>query len=312
MVYPLGTMFKAIFIKTSLVFLGFFCFSILSTAQSPSTQTINQSGDVTPSAAPTKPAQTAPVTASSDNSINAQAPAQPVMQAKSSDLTVNPNSAGQNISGDASKPGQIGMGVPLKPGLPVQHLMPNQVEENLKLSLISRLGGFDLRKLKAINWPPVDIIKHKDSEYADLDTIKDPKQLKKRLYDRCVDYVQAYENYVKEQFGGTSIGAQFSIQCDIYATVLEGAPYSAVDPLFDIPNEALTRRLDQATFSLYMANTSGGLRRSAALESYLKSYEASLFGLIGVPIQFSFLIMQIMMVLLLGISGFLLYKKIRE
>lgn len=317
MMYPLSTMFKAIFIKSSLVFLGIFCFSLLSLAQPATTQVTGKSADVT-QAAPAKPAAAAATVQSAQvnpAAATAVAPSQPSL--RSGDVTTQapepaatPISATNQpfpppptVSGDP-KGGQAGQ-------LPPQHLMPAQIEERIKNSLISRMSTIDLRKLKSIKWPPLDLIKHKDADYADLDTIKDTKLLKKRLNERCVDYVQAYENYVKETYGAANVGTQFSIQCDIYSAILEDAQFSTTDPFFDVPNEGLLRRLDQITYALYTAQSNGSLVRATIVENYLKSYDSSLFGLAGIPIEFSFLASQILMIILLGLSGFLLFKVIR-
>lgn len=298
-------MFKAIFIKSSLVFLGIFCYALFALAQSPNTAASNKSGDATQATPETTQPTVQPI---SSDVTSAASPSQSTVTAPNQGNQV---ATTQKISGDPTiKPAPAVLGAQSTAGV-----LPGQPEllqeEKLRMGLILRMNGFDLRKLKDIKWPPIDLLKSKDAQYADLDKIKDPKALRKRLHERCVDYVQAYENYVREQYVTGSLGIQFSINCDIYSAVLEDAVYSSIDPIFDVPNEALTRRLDLVTFAIHTATSNGSLKRSALHENYLKSYETSVFGLVGVPIQFSFLVMQILMILLFGISGFLLYRTFR-
>ncbi|MEQ1723544.1 MAG: hypothetical protein ABL930_10240, partial [Pseudobdellovibrio sp.] len=188
------------------------------------------------------------------------------------------------------------------------------IEEKAKTSVMTRFGNFDLRKLRAFKWPPVDLLKDQKEKYKDLDTLKDQLKIKQKLQERCLDYVMAYEEAIRQEIGvnNFNFGTQFTVNCDIYSELIKSEPMSQTDPIFDIPNEGLIKKLDQAAFMHFTANTAGNIRRTKAVENLLKAHESSLFGLLGMPLSFSFLVTQVILVIVLCISLFLLYKKIRE
>jgi hypothetical protein len=234
-----------------------------------------------------------PATPSVTNSLLAEKPA-----VTSADVT----NAAPTAAAPESAPGS-------KPVI----LPQNNNPEKMKMLFATRFLNFDLRKLSSIKFPPLDLLKDQEEKYKDVHFIKDPQLFKQRIKEACLDYVVAYEESIRKELGSkVNFGTQFSINCDIYAELLKSEPMDDGNTAFEIPNEGLLRRLDQVAYSQFIMKTNDGLKRLQAVENLIKAHETSLFGLAGIPISFSFLLTQVILVIVLAISLFLLYKKLTE
>lgn len=179
---------------------------------------------------------------------------------------------------------------------------------------LNKMNSLDVRKLKSIKWPEVDLLKGKNDQYKDIANIKDLKKVKSRLHQKCVDYVNAYSEHIRKELGDTSLGRQYDFQCDLYAIAIEDALDPLAEEIYNIPSDWLLRRLDSITLSLYVASTTAGPKRAAvAVDSNVKAaYETTLFGIMGMPINISLWITQVLLILTTVSSVVLVYLKIRE
>lgn len=161
------------------------------------------------------------------------------------------------------------------------------------------LNRDNLREIDRIKWPDNPELEGPSKvKFQNLDNVKTASEKIKVSLQNCKKQTAQYESEVQASYDikkGTI--PDFDVICELLAVSIKGITVPN-HPVFNVVGQFVMNKLDSALFRYLQ---SPDYERT-------KNYQKSILGRFGLPIKYMGAVLQVLVLLLLALNGFLVFK----